>query len=231
MAETRTHFREELGRLEGQALGAFDLVMEALDRVAEALQHQDIELAQLVIEDDDRLDGRYLEVHQGVLSLLARQAPVATDLRLIAALLEVIKHLERMGDQCVNICKMLPLAGNEPPTHPQVLGLIVDMARQARTEVSQAKEAFARRDVGLAEDLVTRDEALNRMNRECFRLAIEVGDDPDTREWAMHMMLVARWLERIGDNAVDIGEQTAFVVTGLFREFTDASHPELAPPA
>ena len=231
MAETRTHFREELGRLEGQALGAFDLVMEALDRVAEALQHQDIELAQLVIEDDDRLDGRYLEVHQGVLSLLARQAPVATDLRLIAALLEVIKHLERMGDQCVNICKMLPLAGNEPPTHPQVLGLIVDMARQARTEVSQAKEAFARRDVGLAEDLVTRDEVLNRMNRECFRLAIEVGDDPDTREWAMHMMLVARWLERIGDNAVDIGEQTAFVVTGLFREFTDASHPELAPPA
>ena len=231
MAETRTHFREELGRLEGQALGAFDLVMEALDRVAEALQHQDIELAQLVIEDDDRLDGRYLEVHQGVLSLLARQAPVATDLRLIAALLEVIKHLERMGDQCVNICKMLPLAGNEPPTHPQVLGLIVDMARQARTEVSQAKEAFARRDVGLAEDLVTRDELLNRMNRECFRLAIEIGDDPDTREWAMHMMLVARWLERIGDNAVDIGEQTAFVVTGLFREFTDASHPELAPPA
>ena len=231
MAETRTHFREELGRLEEQALGAFDLVMEALDRVAEALQHQDIELAQLVIEDDDRLDGRYLEVHQGVLSLLARQAPVATDLRLIAALLEVIKHLERMGDQCVNICKMLPLAGNEPPTHPQVLGLIVEMARQARTEVSQAKEAFARRDVGLAEDLVTRDEALNRMNRECFRLAIEVGDDPDTREWAMHMMLVARWLERIGDNAVDIGEQTAFVVTGLFREFTDASHPELAPPA
>ena len=231
MAETRTHFREELGRLEAQALGAFDLVMEALDRVAEALQHQDIELAQLVIEDDDRLDGRYLEVHQGVLSLLARQAPVATDLRLIAALLEVIKHLERMGDQCVNICKMLPLAGNEPPTHPQVLGLIVDMARQARTEVSQAKEAFARRDVGLAEDLVTRDELLNRMNRECFRLAIEIGDDPDTREWAMHMMLVARWLERIGDNAVDIGEQTAFVVTGLFREFTDASHPELAPPA
>jgi phosphate transport system protein len=231
VVETRTHFREELERLEQQSLGAFDFVTEALERVAEALEHQDIELAQLVIEDDDRLDGRYLEVHQGVLSLLARQAPVATDLRLIAALLEVIKHLERMGDQCVNICKMIPLAGNEPPTHPQVLRLIVDMATQARAEVSQAKEAFARRDVGLAEDLVTRDEVLNRLNRECFRLAIEIGDDPDLREWAMHMMLVARWLERIGDNAVDIGEQTAFVVTGLFREFTDASHPELAPPA
>jgi phosphate transport system protein len=198
--------------------------------VAEAVQHQDIELAQLVIEDDDRIDGRYLEVHQGVLSLLARQAPVATDLRLIAALLDVIKHAERMGDQCVNVCKLLPLGGNEPPRHPEVLGKIAEMARQARFEVSQAKQAFARRDVDLAADLVRQDEIVNRLNRECFRLAIEIGDDPDTREWAMHMMLVARWLERIGDNAVDIGEQTAFVVTGLFREFTDASHPELVPP-
>src|SRR5919204_5946756 len=150
MPETRTHFREELERLEQQSLGAFDLVTEAVDRVAEALQHQDIELAQLVIEDDDRIDGRYLEVHQGVLSLLARQAPVATDLRLIAALLDVIKHAERMGDQCVNVCKLLPLTGTEPPTHPEVLSLIVEMAGQARAEVSQAKEAFARRDVGLA---------------------------------------------------------------------------------
>jgi phosphate transport system protein len=229
-SEVRSHFREQLEQLEQQALGSLDMVVEALDRVAEAVQHQDIELAALVIEDDDRIDGRYLEVHQGVLSLLARQAPVATDLRLIAALLDVIKHAERMGDQCVNICKLLPLGGNEPPTHPEVLEKIAEMARQARFEVSQAKQAFASRDVELAADLVRQDEIVNRLNRECFRLAIEIGDDPDTREWAMHMMLVARWIERIGDNAVDIGEQTAFVVTGLFREFTDASHPELAPP-
>ncbi|HKP89859.1 MAG TPA: phosphate signaling complex protein PhoU [Thermoleophilaceae bacterium] len=228
--EMRTTFHEELTQLEDQALGALDMVIEAVDRVAEAVQHQDIELAALVIEDDDRIDGRYLEVHQGVLSLLARQAPVATDLRLIAALLDVIKHAERMGDQCVNICKLLPLGGNEPPSHPDVLDKIAEMARQARFEVTQAKQAFSHRDVELAADLVRQDEIVNRLNRECFRLAIEIGDDPDTREWAMHMMLVARSLERIGDNAVDIGEQTAFVVTGLFREFTDASHPELAPP-
>ena len=230
MAEIRTTFHEELATLESQTLGALDMVVAAVDRVAEAVQHQDIELARLVIEDDDRIDGRYLEVHQGVLSLLARQAPVASDLRLVAALLDVIKHAERMGDQCVNICKLLPLAGNEPPAHPEVLAKIVEMARQARFEVSQAKQAFASRDVQLAADLVRQDEIVNRLNRECFRLAIEIGDDPDTREWAMHMMLAARWIERIGDHAVDIGEQTAFVVTGLFREFTDASHPELAPP-
>ena len=206
------------------------MVSEALERALDALERQDLDLAAGVVADDDRIDGRYLEVHQGVLSLLARQAPVASDLRLIAALLEVIKHVERMGDQCVNICKLLPLAGNEPPTHPDMLERIVDMVQQARSEVAQAKEAFARRDVDLAEDLVRQDEVINRLNRECFQVAIEIGDDPERREWAMHMMLVARWIERIGDNAVDIGEQTAFVVTGLFREFTDASHPEPVSP-
>jgi phosphate transport system protein len=227
---TRLVFQEELKVVEDQALGAFDMVVEALERTGEALQHQDIELAQLVIADDDRIDGRYLEVHQTVLSLLARQAPVATDLRLVAALLDVIKHLERMGDQCVNICKLLPLAGHEPPSHPVILAKLGEMARAARSQVSQAKIAFAERDVALAEDLVRQDDAIDLLNRECFKLALEIGDDPDAREWAMHMMLVARSLERIGDNAVDIGEQTAFVVTGLFREFTDASHPGGVPP-
>jgi phosphate transport system protein len=227
---TRLHFQEELKLLEGQALGAFDMVVEAIERTGEALQEQDIELAQLVIADDDRIDGRYLEVHQSVLSLMARQAPVATDLRLIAALLDVIKHLERMGDQCVNICKLLPLAGHEPPSHPEILAKLGEMAGYARSQVSQAKIAFAKRDVALAEDLVRQDDALDTANRECFKLALEIGDDPDVREWAMHMMLVARSLERVGDNAVDIGEQTAFVVTGLFREFTDASHPGGVPP-
>jgi phosphate transport system protein len=230
MPETRAHFLEELKDLEEQALGGLDLVAGQLDRTLEAVQHQDIELAAMVIGDDDRIDGRYLEVHQGVLSLLARQAPVATDLRLVAALLDVIKHVERMGDQCVNIAKLLPLAGNEPPSDNKLLAKIAQMGAQARSQVLQSKAAFERRDVGLAEDLVRQDESINRCNREVFRIALEIGDDPDTREWAMHMMLVARALERIGDNAVDIGEQVAFVVTGLFREFTDASHPATAAP-
>jgi phosphate transport system protein len=81
----------------------------------------------------------------------------------------------------------------------------------------------------MAQDLVRQDDEIDKLNRECFRRALEIGDDPDPREWAMHMMLIARCLERVGDNAVDIGEQCAFVVTGLFREFEDASHPELGP--
>ncbi|MGD1056818.1 MAG: phosphate signaling complex protein PhoU [Solirubrobacteraceae bacterium] len=224
-AQGRAHFQAQLRELEENALGGLDLIVEQLDRVLESLYHQDVELAQMVIADDDRVDGRYLEVHQGILSLLALQAPVAGDLRLVAALLHMIKHIERMGDQCVNIAKLIPLSGHEPPVHREMLDALAKMGAFARSEVIQSKAAFAARDVGLAEDLVRQDREINRLNREIFRLAIEIGDDPDTREWAMHMTLVARALERIGDNAVDIGEQVAFVVTGLFREFSDSSRP------
>ena len=221
----RAHFQEQLQQLETHALGGLDLIVEQLDRVLEALQHRDIELAQMVIADDDRVDGRYLEVHQGILSLLALQAPVAGDLRLVAALLHMIKHIERMGDQCVNIAKLIPLSGYDAPVDNDVLDAILKMGAFARSEVIQSKAAFAARDVALAEDLVRQDREINRLNRDIFRAAIEIGDDPDRREWAMHMTLVARAIERIGDNAVDIGEQVAFVVTGLFREFSDSSRP------
>jgi phosphate transport system protein len=221
----RAHFQDQLQQLETHALGGLDLVVEQLDRVLEALQHRDIELAQMVIADDDRVDGRYLEVHQGILSLLALQAPVAGDLRLVAALLHIIKHIERMGDQCVNIAKLIPLSGYDAPVDHEVLDAILKMGAFARSEVIQSKAAFGGRDVALAEDLVRQDREINRLNRDIFRAAIEIGDDLDRREWAMHMTLVARALERIGDNAVDIGEQVAFVVTGLFREFSDSSRP------
>jgi phosphate transport system protein len=206
------------------------MVVTAVDRALETVLHQDVELANMVIADDDRIDGRYLEVHQGVLSLMALQAPVAGDLRLVAAILHVIKHIERMGDQCVNIAKLVPLAGHEPPADPELLDLIRRMGAQARQQVIQCGQAFERRSVEMAQDLVRQDDEIDRLNREVFRRALEIGDDPDPREWGMHMMLVGRCIERIGDNAVDIGEQTVFVVTGLFREFEDASHPELAPP-
>jgi phosphate transport system protein len=226
---TRVQFQEELAQLERQALGGLDMVEKALGRAIETVEQRDIELASMVIADDDRIDGRYLEVHQGILSLLALQAPVAGDLRIVAALLHLISHVERMGDQCVNIAKMVPLAGHEPPVDEELVGNLIRMGELARTLVVQCKQAFERRDVKMAEDLVRQDDEIDRLNRASFHRALEIGDDPDTREWAMHMMLVARCLERIGDNAVDIGEQTAFVVTGLFREFEDASHPELTP--
>jgi phosphate transport system protein len=225
--ETRQAFAEELGRLETAALGGLDLVIATLGRALEALDTQDVELAELVIADDDRIDGRYLEVHQGVLTLLATQAPVATDLRTVAALLHVIKHVERMGDQAVNIAKLIPLTGHDPPVDQEILAAVDRMGELATSEARQAKQAFELRDVALAEDLVRQDEEVNRLNREVFQMTVRRGgEDCDRLEWAMTMVMVARALERVGDNAVDIGEQVAFVVTGLFREFSDASHPK-----
>src|SRR5438105_12188995 len=231
MEETRHQFRETLKALETQTLEGLDMVVGQLDRSLEAISYQDIELAGMVVADDDRVDGRYLEVNQGILSLLALQAPVAGDLRIVAALLHVIRCVERMGDQCVNIAKLVPLSGYEAPKDKDILDAIERMGQLARSQVAQAKDAFSSRNVELAQDLVRQDSEINRLNREIFRRAVEVGDNLDVREWAMFMILVARCLERIGDNTVDLAAQVVFVVTGLFREFADASTPPEAAPA
>ncbi len=223
--QTRVEYREALDALEQKGLDGLNLVITALDRAVEAVQNSDVELAAIVVANDDEIDGRYLEVHQAILTLLATQAPVATDLRQIAALLHVMKNIERMGDQCVNIAKMIPLTGHNPPTDDRMVENIMTMGKQVRSLIIQARRAFLERDVELARDLVRQDDVVDSLNKECFRLALEVGDDADRREWAMTMMLVSRAIERIGDNAVDVGEQVAFIVTGLFREFEDASHP------
>ena len=221
----RVHYQEELENLEARALEGLDLVSAQLVRASEAVEHQDSELAELVVANDDVIDGRYLEVHQAILHLLATQAPVATDLRLIAALLHLMKAIERMGDQCVNIAKLIPIAGHEPPADERIVKDITTMSKQVQTQISQSKRAFEARDVAMARDLARQDDVVDNLNKEIFRIALEIGDDHDRREWAMTMILVARAIERIGDNCVDIGEQVAFIVTGLFREFQDASHP------
>src|SRR5438552_9240783 len=169
MEELRHQFRENLKGLEEQTLGGLDIVIQQLDRAREALSYQDVELAAIVVADDDRIDGRYLEVHQGILSLLARQAPVAGDLRIVAALLHVLRCIERMGDQCVNIAKLVPLSGYEQPKDKDILDAIERMGQLARSQVAQAKDAFGSRNVDLAQDLVRQDEEINRLNRETFK--------------------------------------------------------------
>jgi phosphate transport system protein len=223
--EARVEFHEQLNELERMAVMTGDLCIEALDQAIEAVVENDVELASMVVESDDRIDGRYLEVHQGILSLLARQAPVATDLRLAAALLHVIVHVERIGDLCVNIAKLVPLMGESPPNSYEIISKIEAAGSQARDQIKQAQVAFSERSIGLAEDLVRQDDVIDLLNREVFNAALEIGTDTSAREWAAHMMLIARYIERIGDHTVDIGEQIAFVVSGLFREFTDASRP------
>jgi phosphate transport system protein len=221
----RQQFQQQLREIETAALGGMDMALGQIDRVLDALDPVDVRLAAFVIADDDRIDGRYLEVHQGVLSLLALQAPVAGDLRLAAAVLHVISNIERIGDQCVNVAKLIPVSCSRSPARDTIIERILRMGGLARGELAQARHAFAERDVALAESLVAQDQEINRLNREVFRLAVQAGEDPDAREWAMTTTLVARAFERIGDNAVAIGEQAIFVATGQFRELASLLHP------
>lgn len=218
----RPHFQEQMRELERSMLEALDMAMAQLERALDAMRDHDRRLAEFVVADDERIDGRYLEVHQGVLSLLALQAPVAGDLRLVVAVLHVITNIERIGDQSANIAKLMLLADENGPARGEIHERILRMGMLARDELAQARYAFAERDVGVAESLEGQDEAVNRLNREVFRLAVQAGEDPDLREWAISMTLVARALERIGAGAVGIGEQAIFVATGQFRELSGA---------
>jgi phosphate transport system protein len=222
--EGRLHLRDDIKELEKRALSGMDLVADQLDRTMRVVVDRDFAMADMVIADDDRIDGRFLEVHQEILTLIARQAPVATDLRLLAALLDVIRRIERMGDQCVNICKVLLLAPEAPTDDLHLTERILDMGRKARSLSLESSKAFAARDVATAEKLCEVDDEIDDLNREVFQIAVALAGDPDAREWAMRMTQVARAIERIGDNAVDIGEETAFVASGVYREFEDASH-------
>jgi phosphate transport system protein len=223
--DMRTDFHDQLQELEDETLSTLELTSSGLDQAMEAVINRDSELAVMVIDNDDQIDGRYLYVHQGVLNLLARQAPVASDLRLVAAVLHTIHHVERIGDLTVNIAKMVPLMGEPPPGAQDIMAKLEAAGNQARDQIKQAHVAFRQRNLNLAENLVSQDDVIDRLNRQVFREAVEIGSDEHAREWGAHVMLIARYIERIGDNTVDIGEQIAFVVSGEFREFTDASHP------
>jgi phosphate transport system protein len=222
--EGRLHLRDEIRAIEKHALSGMDIVADQVDRTLRVIVDRDFEMADMVIADDDRIDGRFLEAHQEILSLIARQAPVATDLRLLAALLDVIRRIERMGDQCVNICKVLLVAPEPPEDDLRLTDRLLAMGRKARALAVESARVFSARDVEASEHLCKVDDEIDALNREVFQIAVALAGDPDAREWAMHMTQVARAIERIGDNAVDIGEETAFVASGVYREFEDASH-------
>jgi phosphate transport system protein len=157
-------------------------------------------------------------------TLLARQTPVAADLRLVVAILHANLHLERIADYCVTIAKLTKLASDLP--HDETLyASFEEMAARAAEMIRVALESFARRDLTGATTLVQLDELIDRANRRVVHHLLSLGGDESLREWGLRMLLVSRCLERIGDHAVDIGEQTAYLVTGEFHEFTDASRP------
>ncbi len=222
----RINFHEELEAAESRLLDEGRQVRRQLERVMQALQTRDEVLAQEVIDEDDRIDDYYLATQSRILNLLALQAPVAGDLRLVSAILHSNVHVERMGDLCVNIAKFV-LNQHPYPSDSPMLERLREMGDRAAEMLELALSAFAQRSVDLAEQLPEKDAALDRLNRGMLQDLKQYVDDEDSFEWASLLILVARYLERIGDHAVDVGEQIHFLVTGVFREFTDASHPEV----
>ncbi len=221
----RATFHEELAELEAALQEEGRLVLRSVRAAVNALVQRDEELADEVIAFDDEVDSTYIGIQEDVQSLLARQTPVATDLRLVLAIVHVSLHLERMADLCTTIAKLTKLVGDTEPDRHLIEGF-EEMGARAEQMITLAMSAFAERDLAGSESLVELDELIDRANRRTVEHVLELGGDVDRREWGLRMLLVSRCLERIGDHAVDVGEQTAYLVTGEFREFTDASHPE-----
>ena len=222
---SRVTFQQELEALQANLHEESELVLRSLRGALNALQQQDVELADEVIAFDDEVDERYLAIGQGIEQLLARQTPVAGDLRLVLAVLHINLGLERMADLCVTIAKLTKLSAELKPDE-MLVEAFEEMGSRAEEMIRVAMNAFSERDLAGAESLVDLDELIDRANRRVVKHVLELGNDPQLREWGLRMIIVSRCLERIGDHAVDIGEQTAYLVTGEFREFTDASHPD-----
>jgi phosphate transport system protein len=229
MVKARRQFHEELESLELDVLAMGELAERALHESMEALNSRDPEVAAAVIAGDDEIDDRYLSVERRWLELLALQTPVASDLRLVSAILHINLHLERIGDMAVNIAKIAKLT-RQLPTNSTILSHLQEMADVVRPMIRTALDAFVRRDIKLASSLPEMDDPVDRLNRGMYREVAACAGDPQMLEWAIRMMVVSRQLERVGDHAVDIAEQVAFLLTGEFQEFSDASHPDEPPP-
>jgi phosphate transport system protein len=221
---TRQSFHEELEKTELELLSLGELAATSVQRSIEALIQHDDEKAQAVIDADDPIDELYLKIDGDVLRMLALQSPVAEDLRLISAILHCDLHLERIGDQAVNVAKLY-LRTKDARGSDTMRQQIEEMGVLVVAMVRTAMESFGRRDLDLALQVPNMDDPVDRLNRNTHLEALKLADDPSQLDWGLHMNMAARALERVGDNAVDIAEQVGFLLTGEFREFTDASHP------
>ena len=221
----RASFHHELAELEAAVQEEGALVLRVLRSALNALARGDDELADEVIRFDDEIDQRYLRIEEGVQSLLARQTPVASDLRLVLAVLRVNLHLERMADYCVTVAKLTKLMGGLEVSDAAILNSLEDMGQRAEQMIRVALDAFSDRDADKARSLQDLDELIDRANRRATEDVLSLGDSPEEREYGLRMLVISRCVERIGDHAVDIGEQVTYLVTGELHELTDASHP------
>lgn len=211
--DTQTHFHTELAELEQKVLGMVDRAEDMVGRAVEAVTTNNVELAEQVVEDDKGIDATYFEVHNEWTSLMARHQPLGSDLRRMTVLLHLNTTFGRMGDQCVNIARVA-LASAHLPSVDRISGQIREMGDLVRPMIRTAMEAYVREDLDEARLLPAMDHPVDRLNANMYKETVAAGGSPHLLEWAARMLLVARALERVGDQSVDFAEQTAYLITG-----------------
>ena len=222
-----THFQQELEDLKGNLLMMATWVEEAINNAVQSLVRRDSELAQKAFEAEDRINTMDVAINIECLNLLALRQPMAADLRFITSALKIITDLERMGDQAVNIAERAVSLHREPQPKPYVD--IPRMAEIAQSMVKDVLDAFVNRDSKLARSVCERDDQVDGLNDQLVReLLSHMMSDPKTLTREVHLMIVARCLERIADHATNIAEDVIFMVDGLvIKHRADTKNREL----
>ena len=222
----RENFRQELRDLKAEVLLIGRLVVDQTSNGVKALIEGDLELAERVIAADDDIDRRTLAVEEHSLEVIATQFPVARDLRLLHSLTYISMHLERMGDLALNTAKAARRTSGR--RGPQTLyDLIQAQGNLVHRVLEATLEALDKNDLELARKLPELDEPIDHLFKQFFRELARLQAEEDI-EWASQMVLAARYLERIADNAVDIGERLQYLLTGTFEPI---EHPQEAKPS
>jgi phosphate transport system protein len=213
----RTALDRELQRLEDEMVLMGSVVVKAIGEAVDVLMRQDIEAAKRLMDADDAIDLRRYAIESDVLVAIARQQPMATDLRTLAAILEIVSDLERIGDYAKGIAKITRLVGAESvlPAMPQ-LGA---MAAKTQQMLNRALEAFVRQDVAAARALPREDDEVDALYNQVNQTALELTiQDPTKMELANFLVWAAHNLERSADRVTNICERAVFTVTGDMQE-------------
>ena len=215
--ETRTTFHKRLREIQDDVLAMGSMVSKATLRSIEALKNRDLDLAHQIIADDNKVNRKRFEIEEKCVELIATQQPMASDLRIILAVLNIISEVERIGDYAEGIAKIAIMIGDEPPLKP-----LIDIPRMAEKTVDMLRrslDAFVNRDAEAAKKISAEDDMIDQLYDQVFReLLTFMAEDPKTITRATRLIWVAHNLERSADRVTNICERVVFVVTGKMEE-------------
>jgi phosphate transport system protein len=215
--EMRTAFHKKLREIQDDILAMGSMVSKALLRSIDALKNRDLELARQIITGDQKVNGKRFEIEEKCIELIATQQPMASDLRIIIAILNITTEIERIGDYAMGIARIVIMIGDEPPLKP-----LIDIPRMADQTVDMLRrslDALIKRDAEAAKKISSDDDLVDHLYDQVFReLLIFMAEDPKTITRATRLMWTAHNLERAADRVTNICERVVFIVTGKMEE-------------